>query len=78
MSKENSKLGPTGEFPDGKIHPDDEGELKIEIGIDVEKNIVVMHFGRPMAWIGMIPEQAMEIADDLINKANMLEGPNGT
>lgn len=64
--------GPTGRFPDGKIHPDDEGELALLLGTDEERGVIIIHFGQPTKWLGLLPEQAIVIADDLINKANSL------
>lgn len=72
MSKDRFAIGPTGKFPDGKIWPCDHGEIAVGIGIDPVHKIVVMQFGVPTRYIGMLPEQAIEIADDLINKANTL------
>lgn len=73
MTKDRFKLGPTGKFPDGKLCPEDKGEIAIGIGIDPEHKIIVMQFGIPTRFIGMNSEQAIEIADDLISKANMLD-----
>lgn len=64
--------GPTGNFPDGKIWPGDKGELAIGIGVDPVHKIIVLEFGILTKMIGMSPEQAIEIADDLIGKANEL------
>lgn len=72
MGEKPTEPGPTGRFPDGKIGPHDQGEIAVGIGIDVVNKIVVMEFGVLTKFIGMSPEQAIEIADDLINKANML------
>ena len=71
MNKTN-KAGPTGRFPKGKIHPDDEGELAIGLAIDEEKGVVVVEFGVPTDWFAMYPEEATSFADDLLNKANKL------
>lgn len=55
--------GPTGQFPLGKLTPEDEGE--IAIGITHTQGKVVVDFGTPTAWIGFTPEQADQIADTL-------------
>ena len=54
-------LGPTGQFPEGQLNPTDEGEIKIAIG--VERDRIVIHFGKPISWIGFNPKQAREIAE---------------
>ena len=56
-----TKLGPTGEFPDGKIHESDEGGLKMGVGVSQE-GLVEIHFGKPIAWIGL----DLESLDSLI------------
>jgi hypothetical protein len=63
-------LGPTGQFPQGKLTPHDEGEIRIAIGIENGK--VVMHFGKEIAWIGFDPAQAHSLAQSLIEKANAI------
>lgn len=60
-------LGPTGQFPEGHLNDDDEGEIKV--GITHSDGKVVIHFGKPVAWIGFTPEQAYEIAQTLIEHA---------
>lgn len=58
------QLGATGEFPNGKIIPEDEGEIRIAIGSKF--NTVFMDFGKPTAWIGFTPVQARQIAATLM------------
>ena len=64
------KLGKTGDFPEGKLNPTDEGGLQIAIGIEDGK--VRIDFGTPTAWIAMSPDQAMTFAMSIINKAERL------
>jgi hypothetical protein len=64
------KLGATGEFPDGKLNDHDEGELRFGVITDAEGN-VCMHFGKPVAWFGMPPAQAVELAQLLIKHARI-------
>lgn len=61
-------VGATGQFPDGKLNAHDEGELKIAVATRDHK--VVLAFGKPVAWIGMNPDDARVIAVSLMNKAN--------
>jgi hypothetical protein len=53
-------LGATGRFPDGKLTVNDEGELALQIG--ALKGRVVMEFGKPIASLGLTPEQARDLA----------------
>ena len=56
-----------GEFPDGRLNPNDEGAMAVMIGHENGK--VVMQFASQTAWIGFTPEQAMDIAQTLITHA---------
>lgn len=67
-------LGATGEFPHGKLYGCDEGEIRVAIAADVAKQVVVIDFGKPTAWIGFTGEQAEQIADMLHVKALELRG----
>jgi hypothetical protein len=61
------KLGPTREFPTGKLNPHDEGALNI--GIGMEGDTLIIDFGTRVAWIGMSREQAIEFARRIMRKA---------
>lgn len=67
------KIGPTGKFPEGKVNKDDEGEIQILVGREEAKNVVVLKFGKPIAWIAFGPTQAKAIANLLIKHAEALE-----
>jgi hypothetical protein len=54
------ELGATGEFPEGKLTEDDEGELKMAIGHN--GNLVFINFGKPIKWMGMNPSEALQMA----------------
>lgn len=71
MSEAMAKL--LGEFPDGKLNPTDEGALAVMIGN--ENGRVVLRFPKPVAWIGFTPEQAIDIAQSLIDNARKCAGP---
>jgi hypothetical protein len=57
-------------YPHGKLNDNDEGELGM--AISHENGNVVLNFNKPVAWIGMPPEQAMGLAQLLIDHARML------
>jgi hypothetical protein len=62
------ELGATGAFPQGKLNADDEGELCCAVRI--EKDKVRVDFGpKPIAWLSMDPEAAIEFASTVIDKA---------
>ena len=65
-----SQIGKTGEFPEGKMTPHDEGAIQFAIGSKDGK--VIVEFATPVAWLGMQPEQAINLAESLIEKAARL------
>jgi len=67
----DDKLGPTGDFPHGKLNPDDEGGLKI--AISQEKGVVRIDFSEPTAWIGLPPNLALEFAAAIARHALALK-----
>ncbi len=67
IGADGPRLGATGQFPDGKLSDNDEGEIMI--GIAVYRGRVLFNFGKPVHGIGLTPEQAEQIGRDLINKA---------
>lgn len=60
-------LGATGEFPAGKLTKTDEGAIQFAVGHENGK--VVMDFGTPVHWVGMPPQQAVELAQSLLDHA---------
>jgi len=56
-----------GEYPDGKLGPSDAGAVVCEIG-EVNGR-VVMRFPKPVVWIGFTGDEAMLIAQSLIDHA---------
>lgn len=67
IGADGPQLGATGQFPEGKLSDNDEGEIMI--GIAVYRGKVLFSFGKPVQGIGFTPEQAEQIGRDLINKA---------
>jgi len=63
-------LGATGEFPEGKLNPTDEGEIRMAIASEGDK--VIIAFGKPTSWIGMGKQQALELAKSIIERAQIL------
>ena len=63
----SEKPGPTGLFPEGKLTEDDQGEIAMAVGHKDGK--VIIEFGTPVAWVGMNPIQAKQLAMDLLTHA---------
>lgn len=66
------KLGTTGLFPDGKINEHDEGELRCSIATDEIHHQVIIDFGTQIAWLSFNPDEAINFANLIIEKANKL------
>jgi hypothetical protein len=64
-----------GEFPNGRLNGNDAGA--IALGIGVEKDAVVLRFAKPVEWIGFTPEQAVELAQSLIQRAREANRSSG-
>jgi len=60
----NEKLGATGNFPHGKLTEKDEGEIRF--AITSKDGRVVIDFGQDITWLGMLPEQAINLGELLI------------
>jgi 8-oxo-dGTP diphosphatase len=72
LAKGPTDLGATGMFPKGKIDPNDEGELQLAIAADLDNGVVRVDFGKPVAWLGLPPDEARTLGQMLIDKANQL------
>lgn len=62
------KLGATGKFPDGKMHPGDEGELRFAVAKDSRGNVHI-DFGKFVSWLALPPETAIQLARLLLKHA---------
>jgi hypothetical protein len=62
-------FGATGKFPHGKVNDDDKGALRLGVAYDPVDGIVRMEFGKPVAWMGMTPAQAIELGRVLMKNA---------
>jgi hypothetical protein len=69
--------GPTGNFPQGHLVPEDEGELRIVASI--YKGKVLINFGTPIVWFAMNPEQALKFSQLIKNLATRqrITNPSG-
>ena len=56
-----------GEYPNGKLNEDDEGALAMMISN--EPGIVKVQFPKPVAWIAFTPDEAIAIAQSIIDNA---------
>ena len=56
-----------GEYPNGRLNAEDSGALAV--AFSHENGVVKMEFPKPVAWIGFTPQQAIKIAQTLIQHA---------
>lgn len=56
-----------GEYPNGRLRDDDQGAVSVAIGH--EKGVVTMQFPKNLNWIGFTADQAIDIAQTLIDLA---------
>lgn len=61
-------FGPTGDYPMGKLNPDDQGGIQIGITHD-ETGTVIINFGTEVKWIGMPPDIASQLAQHILYHA---------
>lgn len=60
------------EFPEGRLSGDDDGSITFKIGADEEKYVVAIEYSKPVHWVAMPPQQAMEFAQLLIKRARSI------
>jgi len=63
-----SRVGPTGLFPRGKLTKQDDGQIGIRVA--AINGTVVIDFGKSTAWIGFPPDDARALAATLIKYAD--------
>lgn len=76
MARSPDRIGPTGDFPHGKLSHDDKGGLNMALShLDAPdgSRIVRLDFGYPVDWIAMPRDEALAFAALLIHHAG---GPN--
>lgn len=67
MESEKEQFGATGKTPEPLLGPNDAGEIRF--GVANYGGKVMLNFGEPIAWVGMGPEQAVELANILLKNA---------
>jgi len=63
--------GATKRFPKGMLDADDEGELQFAVGD--RDGVVVLDFGKPIAWLGLPPVNARALAALLVKRADHID-----
>lgn len=60
------------EWSDGRIGPSDDGDVAFAVGPHPDKELVCVDFGKPVEWVAMQPQQAIELAQLLIKHARAI------
>ena len=60
-------VGATGLYPGGQLGEHDEGELRFKVSVIDGR--LVLDFGKPVHSLGMTPQQACDLAGDLVKIA---------
>jgi hypothetical protein len=63
------KLGPTGEFPQGRLNETDRGEVSLAVSRDGDN--VRVDFGTDLSWLAMSTETTIEFAKALLGAAGV-------
>lgn len=64
-----TKLGATGDFPQGKLNEHDEGGINIKIAREGES--IIIDFGTETTWIGMPRDEAINFARMILKYAGV-------
>lgn len=65
------KPGATGQYPEGKLVPHDEGELTL--AVFSKDGHVIMEYGTPVRWFAAPPQLARQLAALLLKHADDVE-----
>lgn len=74
MSDDDLTPGATGKFPFGKLSDDDEGELVV--AVSSMEGMVRIEFGKPVAWVCLPPDKAIEFASVVVARAMAMKRGN--
>lgn len=67
--------GPTGDFPHGKLSEDDEGGINVALSRHLAPDgtpMVRIDFGKPVAWLSLPRDQAIEFALTMMKHAGFV------
>jgi hypothetical protein len=59
-------------WSDGRLGATDDGDLAFAVGPHPEHELVVIDFGKPVEFVSMPPQQAIELAQTLIKHARAM------
>lgn len=62
------QLGPTGDYPHGRLNADDKGGVRMGVAHDDEGNVHI-NFGTEVKWVAMPPDTAIDFAKTILRHA---------
>ena len=72
MARSADRIGPTGDYPHGKLSPDDEGGLNVALSHFTAPDgsrMVRLDFAKPIRWLALPRSEAVEFASLIIHHA---------
>ncbi len=66
--------GSTGRFPDGKLDPQDKGEIRFDISAAPSTQLIMIDFGDPVRLIALTVDETQGMIDSLTDKLMELRG----
>jgi hypothetical protein len=60
------------QYPDGKLTEGDEGALWMRVAAIKKRGLVLLDFGKPIAWLALDKAHALAFAQSIIEKAEEL------
>lgn len=69
IEAQRMELGSTGRHPSGSVHASDEGEIRMGVASDENTGKVMLNFGKPIVWLAFNPDEAIGLAQALIQHA---------
>jgi hypothetical protein len=67
--------GPTGDYPHGKLSPDDEGGINVALSHHFAPDgslMVRLDFGKPIAWLSLPRDEAVAFAMVILKHAGFM------
>lgn len=61
-------------WPDGRLGAEDDGELSVAIAVDPVRKVIIMHFGMPVAWVGLDADSTRGLIARLEEHLKTIEG----
>lgn len=59
-------------YSQGRIRPDDDGDLAYAVAADEKHGTVIIDFGKAIAWIGLKPQEAANLCRLIMQKARQV------